>query len=416
MIRTMTVRGARWVLALGGAVACAAAYECGSSTPGASPDAGPALSEAGPDGASIEDAASPDGSSPDGSTLDAGDSTPPEADSNFSPPGIRWIGRVDTSPPTAGALARFAWSASGFVASVSGSTLSVQLQTEGATSSAFFMPVIDGTPGARFQVMTGTAQTVVLASGLAAGAHTVEVYRESEGMFGDDLFFGFPDGKLGAPPPASGRLIEIVGDSISAGYGNLGSVTHPPYSGGCTFSLDTQSAYASYGAVLGRTLGAEVSIVARSGWGMYRDGSGNTANVLSSIYGNTLGAEASPAWSFDLKPDAVVIDLGTNDSSMGDPGQPYEDAYVAFLRTVRGHYPAAWIFLTIGPMTSDPLLTTMRTHLANVVTTLGDAKVTKVDIPTQDTTMTGCDFHPDSAEDMTMAAALAPTIKTKLGW
>jgi hypothetical protein len=30
--------------------------------------------------------------------------------------------------------------------------------------------------------------------------------------------------------------------------------------------------------------------------------------------------------------------------------------------------------------------------------------------------MTGCDYHPDVAEDATMAGMLAPTIKTKLGW
>ena len=101
---------------------------------------------------------------------------------------------------------------------------------------------------------------------------------------------------------------------------------------------------------------------------------------------------------------------------MGDPGQPYEDAYVAFLRTVRGHYPAAWIFLTIGPMTSDPMLSAMRTHLANVVTTMADAKITTVDIAAQDGTSTGCDFHPDVAEDMVMATALEAAMKPKLGW
>jgi hypothetical protein len=30
--------------------------------------------------------------------------------------------------------------------------------------------------------------------------------------------------------------------------------------------------------------------------------------------------------------------------------------------------------------------------------------------------MTGCDFHPDTAEDAVMANALAPALKAKLGW
>lgn len=326
--------------------------------------------------------------------------------------GVRWIGRVDASNPRA---VKFAWSGAGFVATVRGTKISVILQTEGA-SSAFFQPVIDGTPGPRFQVMTGAAQTVVLGSGLSASDHVVELYRDSEGMYGDDIFAGFADGTPGVPPPATGRLIEIIGDSISAGYGNLGSETHPPWTNTCTFSLDTESAYKAYGALLGRALSAEVSIIARSGWGVYRDNTGNTSNVLSSVYANTLGTQTAPAWSFARQADAVVINLGTNDSSPGDPGTPYEVAYVAFLRTVRSHYPRAWIFLTIGPMTSDPLLTQMRTHLTNVVAALGDSRVTTVDLATQDATMTGCDFHPDTAEDAIMANALAPTLKAKLGW
>lgn len=41
---------------------------------------------------------------------------------------------------------------------------------------------------------------------------------------------------------------------------------------------------------------------------------------------------------------AVLVADAMNDSSMEqDPGTAYEDAYVAFLRTVREKNPAAWI-------------------------------------------------------------------------
>ena len=61
--------------------------------------------------------------------------------------GIRWLGRVDASNPAA---VKFAWSGTGFVASVSGSKISVKLQ---APSAAFFQPVIDGTVGDRKSVV-----------------------------------------------------------------------------------------------------------------------------------------------------------------------------------------------------------------------------------------------------------------------
>jgi hypothetical protein len=138
---------------------------------------------------------------------------------------------------------------------------------------------------------------VVLGSALSPGDHTVELYRESEGMYGDSIFSGFVDGTVKGAPPASGRLIEIIGDSISAGYGNLGIEVHPPYTSGCSFSLDTQSAYQAYGSVVARALNAEASIIARSGWGMYRDPGGSTTGVLSSIYENSLGTQTGSKWN-----------------------------------------------------------------------------------------------------------------------
>ena len=371
------------------------------------------------DGATMSrgDAWSTDGGRVDGSSSVADGSGSAQADGSIVPGGVRWVGRVDATDPSA---VKFAWSGTGFVAVVSGAKISALLQTEGA-SSAFFQPVIDGVVGTRFQVMSGPAQTVVLGSGLTATDHTVELYRESEGMYGDSVFTGFADGTLKGSPPSSGRLVEIVGDSISAGYGNLGVEVHPPWDNTCTFSLDTESAYQAYGSMIGRALNAEISIIARSGWGMYRDKGGSTSGVLSSVYGNTLGTQSNPQWDFTRQADAVVINLGTNDvgepdGGEGDPGTPYEDAYVAFLQTVRSHYANAWIFLTIGPMTSDPLLSDLRTRIANVVSRAGDAKVTAVDLAPQDTTMTGCDYHPNVAEDSVMAGVLTTAIKAKLGW
>ena len=380
----------------------------GGNTGGASATGGSRVSGGAPAGGAATGGSKASGgtTAPGGSTATGGTTTSSSGGSS-GPAGVRWIGRVDASNSTS---VKFAWSGTGFVANVQGTKISVKLQSE--SSAAFFQPVIDGTVGQRFQVAAGSAQTVVLGNNLSAGTHKVELYRETEGSgYGDTVFQGFVDGTLLSAPAEPGRLIEVVGDSISAGYGNLG--TNP-----CGFTLDTESAYQAYGWQLGRFLNADVSVIACSGWGMYRDYGGSTANVLSKVYGNTLGTLSnSPAWGFTPKPDAVVINLGTNDSSSSDPGTAYETAYVAFLKTVRSHYPNAWIFLTIGPMTGDPMLTTMRNHIANVITTFADSKVTQVNVNVQDTTKgVGCDWHPTVAADTVVANALKTQIAAKLGW
>ncbi len=324
----------------------------------------------------------------------------------------RWRGRVDASDPGG---PRFAWSGSGFAAIVRGARISVRLRAEG-DAPVFFQPVVDGTLGARFEVRGGPSQVAVLGASLSAADHVVEVYRETESSFGSTVFEGFAEGTVVGAPPSSGRLIEVIGDSITAGYGDLGTEVHPPWDNTCTFSVDTESAYRSYAAVMARDLNAELSAIARSGWGVLRDGNGNPGNVIPRLYASALGVPSSPAWAFRRPADAVVINLGTNDVRRSDPGRPFEDAYVEFLRVVRAHNPAAWIFLTIGTMTSDPALSQMRAHLSNVVSTLGDAKVSTVDLRSQDTSRTGCDYHPDVAEQQAIGKAVGAAVKAKLGW
>jgi lysophospholipase L1-like esterase len=254
----------------------------------------------------------------------------------------------------------------------------------------------------------------------------VELYRDTEGMYGLSTFLGFTSGTVKGAPAASGRLIEVVGDSISAGYGDLGSEPHPNWvaSPACHWTADNSTWYLSYAAVAGHALNAEVSTIARSGWGMYRDNSGSTTGVLSSVYANALGTDNTAVWGFVPKASVVVINLGTNDWATGDPGTPYETAYKSFITKVRSHYPDAWIFLTIGSMLGDPALSQVKTRLANVVaafTATGDQKLATFDLGTQNmgadgSVPTGCDWHPNVADHLRMAGILQLQLSAKLGW
>jgi lysophospholipase L1-like esterase len=251
--------------------------------------------------------------------------------------------------------------------------------------------------------------------------HTLELYRDIEASYGVSQFLGITEATLVAPAPGPGRLVEFVGDSITAGYGNLGVEPHPNYTTPmpCHYSYDTQSAYMSYGAVTARALKADASLIAASGWGVYRDLSGNMNNVLPKVYANTLGYNAPPTWDFGIKPDVVVVDLGTNDFSGSDPGMPYQQALSTFVDTIRSKYPSAWIFLALGSMLGMPQHDQAKTYMQAVVTSHGGdgGKVAFVDMGTQDALKgTGCDWHPNTAEDQRMADILAPAIKLKLGW
>lgn len=328
--------------------------------------------------------------------------------------GVRWMGRVDTTDASG---PRFAWSGTGFAARFSGTSIAVNLKNDDAY---FFQAVIDGKKGERFRAVKGQAMRTV-ATGLAPGTHTLELYREIEGSYGTSQFLGVSEGTLLSPPPPPARRIEFIGDSITAGYGNLGNEPHPNYGNPspCTFTFDTQSAYMSYGAVAARALGAEPSLVAASGWGVYRSRTSDMDEVLPKIYANTLGPRSTPAWDFRVKANAVVINLGTNDFAPGDPGNAYTTALGVFADTVREKNPAAWIFVAVGSMYSTQQHAKALAYAQSVATARGgDAnKITAVDLGSQDALQgTGCDWHPSAAEDQRMADALVPVMKQKLGW
>lgn len=340
--------------------------------------------------------------------------------------GVRWIGRADVSSATA---PRFAWSGSGFVATVSGDTISIKLKSEGDAQPVFFQPVIGGMPRPRVSVAAGEGEkTVVLGSGLGAGDHVVELYRETEGKpgFATSTFLGFVAGTLKDPPAYSGKLIEIVGDSISAGYGNLGDEQHPgggeDPSGGCMFTTETQSAYLTYGAVAARALGADASIIAASGWGVYSDNGGNTSNVLKNLYSNAVGSLAMPTWSFAQKPQVVVINLGTNDFSanMSLAQAPFSTAYEELVATIRSKNPDAVILCAIGPLLYGTGLTNARTYIKAVVDKVqaaGDRKVKLLDFGQQDASQgTGCSWHPNEVENQRMADLLVKELRDNPPW
>jgi lysophospholipase L1-like esterase len=322
--------------------------------------------------------------------------------------GVRWVGRVDLGNAQ---QPRFSWSGSGFVARFSGTSLSIQINSSGAF---IFKAVVDGTPRAAFTIPSGP-QTASVVSGLGAGTHTVELYRQTEGSQGDSQLLGLTvgGGALSTPPAAPARLLEVIGDSISCGYGTLGT----PSDSDC---YPTESHWDTYAAVAARALGADVNTIAMSGQGAYRNYGGDMNNTLPMVYTRALTNAATPTWDFRAQAQAVIVNLGTNDISKGDPGTPFETAYTGLLQTVRAKYPGALIVCIIGPLLSGTDLSTMQGHIkASVAARVaaGDRNVELFDkIVAQTSDKAACQYHPNPAENQIMADQLVTELRAKLGW
>lgn len=283
-----------------------------------------------------------------------------------------------------------------------------------------FTVVVDGNVASQvLKVVSGTSQYAI-ASGLTAGTHDVVVWKRTEGTQGDNRFLGIDvtGGQLLAPPAAPDRRIEIYGDSITAGYGMDGAGPN------CSFTPDTEDHYLTYAALTARALNADLHAIAWSGIGMYRNYgvSGASPDAMPAVYARILASQSTSTWDFSTwQPQAVVINLGTNDASTnGDPGTPYETAYLGFVRTLRQKYPTAYFVLTIGPMLDGDNLTAIRGHLKNVIATRsneGDTRMSYLEFPVQQQADGyGCDWHPSPTTNAKMAPLLTAELKTRLGW
>jgi hypothetical protein len=158
-----------------------------------------------------------------------------------------------------------------------------------------------------------------------------------------------------------------------------------------------------------------------SGWGIYRDNTNGTAAVLPAVYDRTVGLRATPTWSFEQKADVVVINLGTNDFAMGDPGETeFKTAYSALLDTIRGKYPDAWIFCMLGPLLYGTGLTQATTYTTAIVDerkAAGDMRVALLNFGQQNTSLgTGCSYHPNVTVQTAMADSLVAAIRDALHW
>jgi lysophospholipase L1-like esterase len=257
------------------------------------------------------------------------------------PAGIQYYGRWDSSDP---ANPSGSWGPIYLQAKFEGT--SVRIKLKDATNT--FAYSIDGGP---MKVLgPNAASESLLASGLADGVHELEFARRSEGGFGQTIVRGLvldPGKNLLPPAPRPTRKLEVVGDSISAGYGNEGSGGNTP---------QNENGFMAFGPQLAGMLGAEWSIVAHSGQGMYRNGCETlppTAQHMPDEFKLTQHPSVGgPAWDFGAwKPDVLIIALGTNDFADYPPGscaRPTDDAfkgaYADFVTFARGVYPDTEIF------------------------------------------------------------------------
>lgn len=319
---------------------------------------------------------------------------------------VRYVGRFDTADP---AGPQCAWPASAVSLKFRGTALNAAI---GDSNSDRWQVEVDGMPTTTLQMRNGRHLYRVV-SELPPGVHTVRIVKATEAFFGTAQFFGFQLSKGGSllPVPALPHRLEVIGDSISCGYGDEAANKDEH------FSAKTENAYFAYGAVAARALNADYTCIAWSGKTMW------PKNTIPELYDRTLPLDASSTWDFRRwTPDVILINLATNDfaGKTAPEEAGWTGGYRAFITRLRTHFPQAQIYCATGPMMYGKNLETLRGYLTRMIAGInaaGDAKVHLIEFATQDAKNGfGADWHPSLKTHRIMAEKLISTLQTDLGW
>lgn len=341
-------------------------------------------------------------------------------------PGLRWLGRVDCRDPSG---PRLLHSTSRVSLRFQGTALDVLVDDVSpgtADKTPHLVVVVDGGEPRVLRSEPGQGRRVMLTSGLPDGEHEVTLALRTEQTVGPLTLRGFElTGTALLPVAPKRRRLEFVGDSVTCGYGaDVATTTPDAYH----FTAANEDGWNAFAAVAARELDAEQSVVCASGRGMYRAFEGAIRPSVPALW-ERLTPEQEPLVRWEpsrFVPDAVIVNLGTNDFSPGGvDADAYEHAATAFLTRLRAVYPRAVLIAALGPMLSDDwppgerAWSMARRRLTAAVEArhaAGDPDVYGLLFTPQRGPLYGEDWHPTRATQQQLAAEVVRELRRHFAW
>lgn len=249
------------------------------------------------------------------------------------------------------------WSGSGVRVKLACKRLDVEATSSASDHAQWLGVLVDGAPVTRLPLNQGTHQYTLLAGLDDHFTHEITILRDTQPSYDEAgpvvLNAVLTDGEPQAPDNRP-LMIEFIGDSLTVGEGTMG-----PY-GGAEWRMLFVSHMPAFPTLVAEELKADKRVVALGGWGAARSWDNQPESRIGRIYGQlcavTPGGDA-PAPKDERPADAVVINLGTNDSSaltkVSAEDLPLVRAElrtraVQLMEAVRARYPRAVILWTYG--------------------------------------------------------------------
>ena len=338
-------------------------------------------------------------------------------------PWLQWSGRVDFRKKSA----RFDWAQVSVKAEFEGDACAVYLDPVDNNFNLFVDGELKAILGTRplnkdienyslWKKPKSNGVHIWVLDGLGKGRHRLELNKRTGANFNIAKFYGLrldQAAVLHKPAPAPSRRIEFIGDSLTNAYGCEAPARE------CAELRPYENSWKSYAALSARALNAQAQVLALSGYGVvrnYGEKKKTSPKPMPFHYQRVISGEDEILWDRSkFKPDAIVVNLGTNDFST----EPVPDAttflngYMDLLdQALEGRRKTPVFLISV----KGRLIQEQRT--AEALAWAKDKKIdaTLVEFEAAGDHELGCDWHPQAVVHERWAKVLTQALKSHLNW
>lgn len=293
-------------------------------------------------------------------------------------------------------------SASSIEFSMEGDSVKILLHSTGKSYMRIF---VDGSKeGERLAVFEGEKEYVAI-DGIGAGRHTIRLVKATEESEAIWTVKALIAARFLAPPKKPDLKIEIIGDSLTAGYGVLGEASE-------VYSVDNSDSTQSYAYRTAHALNANYSIIGWSGICVKAYMFVPDLN-MTQLYGQVSNRNAT-AYEGGFDADVVVLSLGTNDTAYlvsgkdASYGEKFPADYHALLTAIRAKNPRAYIVCLYGMMLVDEVI---NGGIQAAIKALNDEKIIYNPFILEPNN-SGADGHPNNAAHRGYSEGLVNYLKS----
>lgn len=220
--------------------------------------------------------------------------------------------------------------------------------TLACSAPTYFTVYVDGVRSSTRFYADQNIEKIKVADFSNEGIHTVRILKQSEAQRSiAELKDIEITGSLNAAPANKTKYIQVIGDSITCGYGNL-TVNGTADAGAAIYEDGTQA----FPFMTAERLGADVSVIGCSGVGVDK---GWTSFSEMEFYTRACRYRSTTVehdFTTDRTPDLVIINLGTNDHAKGSTEDGFKTKAKELINFIRTKYgsdvPIIWTTNMMG--------------------------------------------------------------------